>query len=168
MRARFVLLGFSGFLFTAGAAVQACGGDSSPSAPSDAGADAPVDTGPADSAPEAAADASPCDTSADFTESIPDASIADGASTTGICLGCAKTNCSAQIDACNKDCPCQGVADDALDCYSKSGGDPLACAGEFGNVPPKTQQIGIQLFGCIQRSCKKECAADSFDAGDAQ
>ncbi len=115
-------------------------------------------------------DASPCDTSADFTKQIPDASIADGASTTGVCVGCAVKNCKKYIDECNQNCECQDLAADALECYATSGGDIVGCLGKFANASPskQTQQTGIGLFTCLNGSCKDECQTEALnpDAGD--
>ncbi len=155
-----------------GAAIQACGGSSVADPPADSG---PPETGPADTGPKdtgakdvATDTAPPCDPKADILSSIPDASIADGATTTGICLGCVNTKCSKEVNDCKADCPCQKVAKDALQCYLKNIANPLVCAGNFTTVPQKTQQIGLSLFSCIRNECDNECAASAFDpdAGD--
>ena len=169
MRSRLFILGCSGLVAIAGI-VEACGGDSTDTpAPVDAGNDvkeAGKDTAPPPPDPDAAT----CDLSADFTKNIPDAAIADGASTTGLCLQCAKAKCSGEIDACNKDCPCQGVADDALQCFIKNSNKSTVeliqlCGGEFGNVPAETQQIGFALGQCVLGKCKQECPAEVSDGG---
>ena len=170
MRARMVLV-CSGLAFLAAAAsVQACGDTENPPATSvDAGNDssAATDTGTKkDTAPpDEDAGTNNCDANADFTKEIPDAAIGDSGSTTGLCLQCGNKNCAKQIDDCNKDCDCQGLAGDALDCYLKNQSNPLICAGSFGNVSQSTQQIGIALLGCINSKCKNECATDQFTDG---
>lgn len=165
MRARSMLLGVSVALAATGGALQACSGDTESTPAADAGPDV-VDSGPKDTGADVAVDSSPCDTSQDFTARIPDASIADGASTTGVCMGCVNANCKSAVDKCNKDCTCAGLADDALECYATSQ-DALKCGGPFFNAPSSTQKIGIELFGCVNNSCKTECAVDAFiqDAG---
>lgn len=142
--------------------IQACG-DTESGAAADAGADV-VDSGQK----EASADtgASPCDTSKSVTDDIPDAAIADGASTSGACVQCANLNCSKQLDACNKDCTCQGIAGDALKCFLKNTQNPIACAGQFLGVDQKTQALGIGLLQCIGTACKTECATESFRPQD--
>ena len=109
---------------------------------------------------------------ADFTAEIPDASIADGASTTGICLECAKKTCPTQIGECTQNCDCQELAVGALDCFLKNSTKSQLelfgiCGGKFGGVNPATQQLGFGLLTCINGGCKTECATDSFQTKDA-
>ena len=168
MGARFFLVAGSIGLVAAAFVIQACG---ETEATTDPAADTGADVAVADSGQKAAApgddDAATCDLSADFTKKIPDASIADGASTSGICLQCAQAKCQAQLDDCNTDCPCQELAAEGLDCYLKNASNPLACAASFTGVDDDTQQIGFALIGCINSGCKKECATDSFQPTDA-
>jgi hypothetical protein len=150
---------------SAGIAIQACGGTSEVTGTAtDSGVvEAAAETGPKDAGQDVKDSAPPCDTTADPTAKIPDASMADGATTTGICVGCAKTKCAKEFNDCKADCPCQKVACDALDCYFKNPSNPLVCAGNFSSVPAKTQSIGLALFGCLREDCNSECAADQFD-----
>ncbi|MBX3189229.1 MAG: hypothetical protein KF819_19555 [Labilithrix sp.] len=162
MRIRVLLLVASAGVVAAGGAVQACGGTEGENTPGDAGVEAAPEAAPKDSGIDTGIDAGPpCDTTKDFTKDIPDASIADGASTTGICVGCANTKCRSDIEACNKDCKCQEIAGEALECYATSQ-DILGCAGSFVTVPKATRDIGISLFQCIAAECPTECAADIF------
>lgn len=152
--------------------VQACGSTEDASSPADAGTDAVVtETGPADTgAKDGGSDSqTPCDTSKDFLADVPDADIADGASSSGVCLGCLKNKCKSSLDMCNVDCNCREVVSGALDCYAK-GGQVIQCVlGSKTQPTMKTQQIGLALFGCMQQSCNDECAVDEFlpDGGDA-
>jgi hypothetical protein len=171
MRARIFLVIGAISLNAVAFVLQACG-ETEPAAVSnstaDSGADV-VDSGSAkpDSASSPADDdAATCDLSADFSTKIPDASIADGASTSGLCLGCAKANCNAEVTACNQDCPCQELASSALDCYLKNTANPILCAGNFTGVDTNTQQLGFAIISCLQDECKAECATESF-VGDA-
>lgn len=162
----FLVAGSIGLVATA-FLIQACGEtESTPDTTPDSGADVAVDTGPADTGPSVEEDAATCDPTADLTEGIPDASIADGASTSGICLQCATTKCQAQIDDCREECPCQELATVGLDCYLKNTSNPIACAGNFTGVDQTTQQIGLALIGCISSACKDECATGSFFPND--
>lgn len=170
MRIRyFVTVGSAAFV-TAAFAIEACGGDATtePIAADAAAEAAPVvDSGPTDTgAPDVEVDAATCDLSTNLTSGIPDASIADGASTTGVCLGCVSAKCKTSVDKCNLDCTCKGLANTALDCYTKTP-DPIACGAGFvsAKVPSSTRNIGISLFQCVAQSCKSECATGSFDAG---
>jgi len=151
--------------------VEACGGDETENTPvPDAGNDVVADVAK-EAAKPVEEDAAGCDLNADFTKNIPDASIADGASTTGICLACAKAKCAAEIDKCNKDCPCQTIADDALQCFVKNSNKQAidiftACGKDIQGTPPGTQTIALGLGQCVLGNCKTECPADlPSDAG---
>jgi hypothetical protein len=171
MRVRFFFLAVSVSLVASAAGMQACGGteESSPQASNgDAGqeAAAPADAAKPDTgAPDTGVDSSPCDTNADFTANIPDAAIADGASSTGLCVACAQANCADDISDCNHLCECQGLMDDALDCYAKNPGNPIACAGPFLGASKETQSIGASIIGCLQKNCEAECPTGVKDAG---
>ncbi|HSO35092.1 MAG TPA: hypothetical protein VLT33_21340 [Labilithrix sp.] len=169
MRIRLFLALASISFVAAGFGIQACGGssDDTVQATPDANvAETAAETGPKDAGGDAADAAPPCDTKRDFLADIPDASIADGASSTGVCVGCVKSKCNAEVAKCAGDCVCQSVAGNALDCYAKTQ-DILGCAGKLATVPKATQTIGIALFSCVQQSCKDECAASAFtDGGD--
>lgn len=148
--------------------LQACGGSSTGFAP-----DAAAETGPQQGltdpvgSRDAASDtvvadsgAGLCDPEKDFFTDIPDASIADGASTSGICVSCTKANCSQEIAACARECDCQDVAGAALECYVQTQ-SLLTCASSFTGVSQETQRVGIALFSCLQSSCKTECATSN-------
>ncbi len=165
MRIRFFVVGFSAVLFGGGFAIQACGGDQSDStAAIDAGQDV-VDATVKDVSVADVVDANPgCDKKADILKDIPDASIADGGSSVGVCLGCAKVKCATEISSCTADCPCQGVAAKALVCFAKAQTQTqqLACAASFQGVPSSTQKIGLALAGCLQNNCDNECQASNY------
>lgn len=167
MRIRFLLVCVSAGLFGGAFAVQACGGTANTDTPTDAGGGADVvDASIKDTSVADVQDSAPtCDTNVDILKSIPDASIADGGSSVGLCLGCAATKCKADIDACKKDCACQGVAGKALECFAKT--QSIACAASFQSAPKATQTIGFSLAGCLQQNCAADCQAAAFaDAGD--
>ena len=169
MRIRLFLLLASVSFVSAGFTIQACGGTENSgthATPDSAVAETSNDTGAKDSSVADAADAAPpCDPNKDFLGAIPDASIADGASTTGVCVGCTKSKCKMEVDKCGADCACQGVAGKALECYAKTQ-DVIACFGSLAAVPAATRTIGIALLGCINNQCAQECATASFqDAG---
>lgn len=175
MRIGYFFLASSASLALVAVGLEACGGDSTEATPTaDSGSEAAADV-VVEAAPDAPADAATCDLSADFTTQIPDASIADGASTSGICAGCVKSKCAAQVEKCNKDCNCQGLAADALECFVKNGSSQaglLTCAAGFASVPTETRNTGIALFSCVNGSCAQECATSQFldggtDASDA-
>ena len=166
MRTRLFFLAASVTSLAAAAVAQGCGETETTTTAVDAGSDV-ADTGPKKDATPPAEDAEPpCDTTQDFSKDIPDAEIADGASTSGICVGCAYDNCKASIDDCNANCECQELAGKALECYTKTG-NAIGCAGQFATakVSKETQQTGIALFSCINSNCKQECQTEQFDAG---
>jgi hypothetical protein len=115
-----------------------------------------------------------CDPDASLLDRLEDASIADGASTTGICAACLDVKCSYELAHCAEDCPCQGIVGDALQCYLTT--QDIACLGRLTNylVRQDTRGRALQLSGCARSSCAIECAVDggvapdaSFDASDA-
>jgi hypothetical protein len=165
MRIRFFVIGFSAVLLGGGFAVQACGGTQSDSTPAtDAGQDV-VDATVKDTFVPDVVDAAPaCDKNADFLKDVPDAAIADGGSSVGICLGCAKVKCANEINACKADCPCQGVAAKGLECIAKAQtqAQQLACASSFTGVPSSTQKLGLALAGCLSNNCDNECQASNL------
>lgn len=175
MRIRFFLAVVSASLLVTGFGIQACGGTSEETAGADAAPEAQAaETGPKDSSLPDVADARPpCDPTKDVLKDIADASIADGASTTGACLACAKSKCAAEIGDCQKDCSrtttdlgCQDLAGKALECYAKTQ-DIFTCAGQFATVGNPTRNIGIALGACVNNNCKTECGVPDLDAGDA-
>lgn len=170
MRTRLFLLAASVTSLAAAAITQGCG-DTSDTTPASTDAGNDVTQAPKkDATPPADADddAATCDTSADLTKDIPDADMADGASTTGICMGCAKANCDQYIKQCEKNCECQTVVGKALDCYTKNTDNPFKCAGGIIGASDETQQIGKDLLFCVQGSCQKECPTPDFGDGGAE
>lgn len=177
MRIRFFLVCASASFVAAGFGIQACGGTSTEDTTTDAGnTDASEASAPpkADAAPEAAADARPpCDPNKDVLKDIPDASIPDSSSTTGLCLACAKTNCKDEIDNCQKDCSrsatdlgCQDLASKALQCYTQKQ-DFIACGGDFFSAKAPTQGIGAALGICVSESCQSECGVPTDGGADS-
>ena len=168
MRIRLFLACVSAGLFGGGFAVQACGGTEDVTPAADGGGDATAEAAPVkDSALPDVKDSAPaCDPNRDFLKDIPDASIADGASTTGICVACGKQKCKSDIDKCAANCPCQNLASGALDCYLKT--QAFTCGAPFLNAGTETRNIGLGLVQCLQTDCRAECAAAAFnpDAGD--
>jgi hypothetical protein len=163
MRIRFFLTVLSAGLFGAGFAVQACGSTTNDVATvADSGPEAAIEPVMKDSSvPDAKDAAPPCDTTADLTTKIPDASIADGASTSGLCVGCMKTVCPEALAACNMDCTCQGLAGDALNCFVKT--QAISCGAPFLSGGSSTLAIGKQLLGCVSGGCADECAFSAFN-----
>jgi hypothetical protein len=161
-RSRHVFFGLALSLAFALLAVQApaCGSTDDTTTGGDAVADSPVDTGPLDSAT--------CDLSANLLDKIPDAAIADGASTTGVCLGCANANCGDTITKCNESCPCQTTVSSGLACYLRDPANAQVCALSLigGNVDSNVQGLAFGLLNCVQAHCDQECQASKLsDAG---
>jgi hypothetical protein len=170
MAARIFLVSTGVCLMAAAFVIQACGDDSEGTTPApvaDSGADV-VDSGPADTGPDVEEDAATCDLSADFSSKIPDASIADGATTSGVCLQCAHAKCGAELTACNTNCDCQDLAAKGLDCYLKNTSNYLVCASEFAGVGTDIQNLGLALIMCISSGCKTECATAALQPDGGQ
>jgi hypothetical protein len=116
--------------------------------------------------PDVADPEPPCDRSADLFAKVHDASIGDGASTTGLCASCMKSSCDEAIAKCTADCPCQGIVGRALDCYLTT--QQLGCAEELTSylVTSETRSNALRILGCAQSECPAECAIDAgADAG---
>jgi hypothetical protein len=128
-----------------------------------------VEAGLRETAMPDAAEAEPaCDLHAELFAKVHDASIGDGASTTGLCLGCAKRACPDVIDKCTQDCPCQSIVGNALECYVTT--QQLGCAGALADifVTRETRRYAFELLGCVQHACALACVTDGGDdAGDA-
>jgi len=169
MRVHAFLIGATCTLVGTMAGIQACGGDtSSGTTTTDAGNDVTKEAAPPPPPADApSGDSATCDLSADFTKKIPDASIADGESSTGICIGCVEAKCKTDLNKCNEYCPCQNAAANALECYAKNADNPFKCAGTVAGTDSKTQGILLGLGGCLQSKCQTECPVPDggFDAG---
>lgn len=175
MRARLLVVTLpllaAGILF----GLEACSSDSTtsssaptnePAATTDAGRDVFIPDANGKDDDEKKDSAPPCDLSGNFMNDIPDASLADGAATTGACLGCLQAKCPAPLNDCNGDCNCRDFVSEVITCYGE-GEQFITCAQTTATTPTaKTQQIGLQLAICIQSSCSNECAFGAFvDAG---
>ena len=103
----------------------------------------------------------PCDRTADLFAKVHDASIGDGASTTGVCIGCAKARCDEAIAKCTADCPCQGIVGRALECYLTT--QQLGCASALASnlVTSETRSDALRILGCVQSECPAECVVDA-------
>lgn len=111
-------------------------------------------------------DSATCDLSADLTNNIPDAALDEaGTKSTGLCLACANTptTCKSQIDACNADCECKGVAGDVLVCIAKGGGQ--GCLVMAAGLSSNAQAIGISLLNCVNQHCSAQCTPQGFTDG---
>ena len=111
--------------------------------------------------PDVSEPAPPCDRTADLFAKVHDASIGDGASTTGDCVGCAKARCNEAITRCTADCPCQGIVGRALECYLTT--QQLGCASALTSylVTSETRSNALRILGCVQSECTAECVIDA-------
>lgn len=158
MRIRFFLALASVSFAGAALVMQACGGSSESTGTT---TDAGNDTGLRDGRPDTG-ETLDCDPKKDYLKDIPDASIADGASTTGLCVACGRAKCSKEIGACGANCECQDVAAGAIECYTQKQ-SLLACASTLTGVSEDTQKVGLALFTCLQTECADECVTSQFD-----
>lgn len=163
VRARLAVV--AGALASLAAAFVACANDDD-----DARTDA-ADGGDAEARESGAFDAGQpepaCDPDADLLAKVSDAAIADGASTTGVCLGCARARCPEEVADCTEECACQRIVSDAIGCYVTT--QQITCAAELANVfvKPITRQYALSLVGCVKSACAVECAIDAGPDGDA-
>lgn len=152
---------------------QGCGGTEEVA---DAAADTSVpDTSvPDTSVPkDAGKDTAPaCDPNIDPFKNVQDASVGDSGLTTGICAGCVKSKCKAEVDTCMKDCTCQEPIIAVLECVLKPGSGGvsqqtlLLCASGLATAPQSVQTNGLAIAGCIQDKCQAECVpAGILDGG---
>jgi hypothetical protein len=167
MRARHWVLSGVSALFVSGLVAAGCGGTDETPPAQDAGQDTSVqDTAPPkDTAPEITDTAKPCVSDADLnTLNPPDAALADGATSVGICIGCAKAACGPQFRDCNNDCECKNAIASVFQCVA-AGGTLAACAAPLisgGTVPQVAQNLGL----CVYTGCAKECTGSGGrDAG---
>ena len=169
MRAVKMLL--TGSVATAAVLILACGGSSQvpPGSTADSGADSTTPTGDSStsdsSLDDGGAEDAMCTFDADLNTADPaDAALNDAGASVGACLGCAKTNCEAQVNACNKDCSCNGVFACLFGCLGSVGGSLLVCyetcGGSLSLSNANTAEIG--LVECAAKSCATECAACSI------
>lgn len=159
VRSRFVVVFASVAVCASTLAIDACSsGDVAPASAADAAGDSARDVVVGVDDAEVR-----CDPDASLLERVADASIADGASTTGICATCLDERCAYELAHCAEDCPCQGIVGDALQCYLTT--QALACLGRLTSylVRQDTRARALQLSGCARSSCASECAADGGD-----
>ena len=155
----------------AGLGVEACGRSGAEDGPTDAGASS-TETGASHVVADSQGEPPTCDVDADFTANVVDASLADGATTSGACIACMRTSCSEAVRACNKDCRCQNIAAGVLDCFVKT--QLLSCSAPFYlGVIKQGLPSGKALLGCITVDCADACGfggdggTGSGDSGDA-
>ena len=150
------------------AGVEACtSGDPDAGDSADAAAENARDTSYAFEEAEAL-----CDPDADILNEVQDASIGDGASTTGICVACMRKTCATPLADCARDCLCQGIMRDAIGCYLET--QNIVCLGKLTSylLTNATRSKALAVAGCAQAGCPTECAVDAgpdsstpFDAG---
>lgn len=166
MRARFVVLLSLAAVSVGGVAgLQGCTSDGDVASDAPDASEAMVQRDP----PPMPESGPPCDPKGDLFRLVRDASIGDGASTTGVCLGCTKTKCAEPVARCTEDCPCQLIVSKALECYLTT--QQIGCAADLADifVKPETRKYALQVLGCAQTECPEECAVDGgapLDAGD--
>ena len=116
-----------------------------------------------------------CGVDADITKlALPDAALADGATSIGICSACAQAKCGSQLQACNDDCDCREAVVGFFDCYSKTQ-SIVTCGAPLITLGGEAMQLGQALFVCISPSflklpgtgCEVECAVKALLGTDA-
>lgn len=163
MRAPFVLSCIFAGLAGALASVQGCSADESVTGDGPDAAESGVRQVDPPVSPETGP---PCDPRGDLFRLVRDASIGDGASTTGVCLGCAKAKCAEANANCAANCPCQAIVSRAIECYLTT--QQIGCAADLADilVTPTTRKYALQVLGCAQSECPVECAVDAGTPAD--
>ncbi len=169
MRVRYWVLFGSMSMGVVGAFAAGCGStDATPTA--DAGSDVTTSDVAADQASDQNTGADVKDAGSSCVEdasiatlSPPDAALADGASSVGICLGCIKGSCNAELAACAADCPCNNAVQGVIGCVLK-GGQILTCGAPILGLPGNSSNLGLALGQCLAAGCQAECAP-GLDAG---
>ena len=176
---RKVILGVSCGLVVAGLAAGGCGSTVDSGVGADAGRDAvvrDVAAPPADTGPDVVdTGVMACAVDADLSMvNLPDASLADGASSIGRCSACVQTTCKMQFAACNDNCDCKSAVLDFFTCYS-AGGSITKCGLPLGTLGGDARTLGQGLIVCIDPAfaggpgpgCKDDCAVNALfpDAG---
>jgi hypothetical protein len=168
MKLRHWMIGVSSCLFIAGAAGAGCSSTETSNPPAvDAGKDvsvadgntpdvvkdAPVETGPS------------CQKDADFTQlPVPDASLNDGGTNTGVCVSCVRQNCNTQAQACANDCECNNFVLGFFTCVG-GGGSLINCGSGLLSLPQSSRKAGQDLVTCVFGSCQSECGVPNLDGG---
>lgn len=112
-----------------------------------------------------------CDPNADPFKNVQDASVGDSGLTTGLCAACVKAECKTEVDACMKDCECQGPIIKVLECALKPGSSGITLQSLIGctaglDITASAQNSGLTIGACIQNECSRECIpAGLFDGG---
>jgi hypothetical protein len=119
------------------------------------------DTGTGDAAKDAG---SSCVEDSSIAQlSPPDAAIGEGGASVGLCLGCIKSNCAAELNACAADCPCNNGIESVLGCVLQ-GGAILTCGAPILSLPGNSSNLGLALGQCLGTNCQAECTP-AVDAG---
>lgn len=174
MRVRaLIVLGLAS-LTTAGLVITACGGEEETppgSSPEDGGSDSGPGPG-ADSGGDgdAKVPTEDCDKSKDFLDDVPDASLANGASSSGECVACLRASCKATLDLCNVDCECREFVGETIGCVAEGTAAFTECAtaAMMNGLPSaEVQGIGLSIYQCATTNCNEACALSDLIPGDA-
>lgn len=103
---------------------------------------------------------STCDKGNDLLSKVRDASIGDGASTTGLCGACIRAKCAQAVARCTADCPCHGIVGRSIECFLITQQIGCAVAEVDYLVTTETRGYALGLLGCVQSECTAECAID--------
>lgn len=161
MRIRSFMVITSAGLLAASLSILACGGDSEDSTgdrDSNLVADGSAEA--SDAGSDVRADA--CDTPTDILATVPDASLADGSTSSGLCMACLDSKCSSVIDKCEQDCNCRAVVSDVLGCFSQKG-DLMSCFTSTVEQPSAaTQALGLSFLSCVSGPCEQACGSSAM------
>lgn len=169
MKLRHWMLAFSACLMVTGAVASGCGStETTPPATTDGGGDVSVlETSTKDVTPDVPQEVGPsCVKDADFTQfPVPDASLGDGGTNTGVCVSCVRSNCQSQANACAADCECNNAILSFFNCLGQ-GRALLTCLGSSqGGLSGTAQNLAIALGACVYSNCQQECGVPNLEGG---
>ena len=167
MKLRHAILALSSCMMISGFAASGCGSTqtSNPVA-TDGGGDVVADNSVRDVTPDVPREVAPsCIKDADFTQiPIPDASLGDGGTNSGVCVSCVRSNCTSQANACAADCECNNVVLGFFTCIG-SGASLTTCGTPLLSLPSGSQALGQALALCVYGNCQSECGIPNLDGG---
>lgn len=164
MRARhWLTLASVGSLVVLGLAAGCGDTDEATPARADGGGDAVSDTAAATDGKKEAAPVECVDADITTLSSIPDAALGDAGKSIGTCASCIKSNCTAELDACQDDCDCRDSVLSFFTCVG-SGKSITACGAGLVSAGSAATALG----GCaLQSGCAAECGQGGPTGTDA-
>lgn len=117
-------------------------------------------TNPGASAGPDASSSSACGTDLS-TLMIPDAGIDDlvhdSGATVPVCVACARSNCEAQLAACDSDCTCNAAVVGLVHCLAAGMSQLGECEAVYFSMTTLQDEPSGQVFACLNTNCETAC-----------